>query len=173
MQPEFVFILGLSSPPKQPTIGKATPDFHTLVEADKECYYAPDNSNTVALSSQTLFSKNPHLRLLRAFVNKISNTQEYNAIMNNVMFRGTSHKSLMETVTLLYMLNDCPESPKDKIISRQKHFQFSRAYTNYPSSVKNRLWRIWRSCQLLHMTRLGSRRSALRKLVIVAAVQFD
>jgi len=33
--------------------------------------------------------------------------------MNNVMFRGTSHKSLMETVTLLYMLNDCPESPKD------------------------------------------------------------
>jgi len=38
VQPEFVFILGLSSPPKQPTIGKATPDFHTLVEADKECF---------------------------------------------------------------------------------------------------------------------------------------
>ena len=29
------------------------------------------------------------------------------------MSRGTSHKSLMETITLLYMLDACPESPKD------------------------------------------------------------
>ena len=29
------------------------------------------------------------------------------------MSRGTSHKSLMEAFTLLYMLDKCPESPKD------------------------------------------------------------
>ena len=29
------------------------------------------------------------------------------------MSRGTPHKSLMESITLLYMLNECPESPKD------------------------------------------------------------
>ena len=29
------------------------------------------------------------------------------------MFRSTSHKSLMEAVTLLYVLNQFPESPKD------------------------------------------------------------
>ena len=29
------------------------------------------------------------------------------------MSRGTSHKNLMEAITLLYMLNECPESPKD------------------------------------------------------------
>lgn len=33
--------------------------------------------------------------------------------MNNVMSKGTSHKSLMEAVTLLYTLNEYPESPKD------------------------------------------------------------
>ncbi|MCJ1252132.1 hypothetical protein MMC30_009370 [Trapelia coarctata] len=33
--------------------------------------------------------------------------------MNTIMSRGTSHKSLMEAITLLYMLNECPESPKD------------------------------------------------------------
>ncbi|KAL9124814.1 MAG: hypothetical protein Q9217_005900 [Psora testacea] len=33
--------------------------------------------------------------------------------MNTIMSRGTSHKSLMEAITLLYMLNKCPESPKD------------------------------------------------------------
>ena len=33
--------------------------------------------------------------------------------MNTIMSRGTSHKSLMEAVTLLYILNECPESPKD------------------------------------------------------------
>ena len=29
------------------------------------------------------------------------------------MSRGKTHKSLMEAVTLLRMLNECPESPKD------------------------------------------------------------
>ncbi|KAL8924983.1 MAG: hypothetical protein Q9172_002412 [Xanthocarpia lactea] len=29
------------------------------------------------------------------------------------MSSGTSHKSLLETITLLYMLKECPESPKD------------------------------------------------------------
>lgn len=29
------------------------------------------------------------------------------------MSRGTAHKSLMEAITLLYMLNECPESPKE------------------------------------------------------------
>ena len=29
------------------------------------------------------------------------------------MSRGTTHKSLMEAITLLYMLNECPESPKE------------------------------------------------------------
>lgn len=29
------------------------------------------------------------------------------------MSRSTSHKSLMEVITLLYMLNKCPECPKD------------------------------------------------------------
>ena len=33
--------------------------------------------------------------------------------MNTIMSRGTSHKSLMEAITLLYMLNECPESPKE------------------------------------------------------------
>ena len=33
--------------------------------------------------------------------------------MNTIMSRGTSHKSLMEAITLLYMLNEFPESPKD------------------------------------------------------------
>ena len=39
--------------------------------------------------------------------------QRSNAIMNPKMLSGTSHKSLMEAITLLYMLNECPESPKD------------------------------------------------------------
>ena len=29
------------------------------------------------------------------------------------MSRGTAHKSLMEAITLLHMLNECPESPKE------------------------------------------------------------
>jgi len=38
--------------------------------------------------------------------------------MNNVMFRDTSHKSLMKTITLLYMLNECFESSKDNQSSK-------------------------------------------------------
>ena len=34
-------------------------------------------------------------------------------VVNSIMSKGTSHKSLMETITLLYMLNQIPESPKD------------------------------------------------------------
>ena len=34
-------------------------------------------------------------------------------MVNTIMSRGTSHKSLMEAITLLYMLNECPENPKD------------------------------------------------------------
>ena len=33
--------------------------------------------------------------------------------MNAIKSKGTSHKSLMEAITLLYMLEKCPESPKD------------------------------------------------------------
>ena len=33
--------------------------------------------------------------------------------MNTMISRGTSHKSLMEAITLLYMLNEYPETPKD------------------------------------------------------------
>jgi len=33
--------------------------------------------------------------------------------MNNAIFRSTYHESLMKVVTLLYMLNQFPESPKD------------------------------------------------------------
>ena len=33
--------------------------------------------------------------------------------MNATMSRGKSHKSLMEAITLLYMLDKSPESPKD------------------------------------------------------------
>ena len=33
--------------------------------------------------------------------------------MNAIMSRDKSHKSLMEAITLLYMLDKCPESPKD------------------------------------------------------------
>ena len=38
--------------------------------------------------------------------------------MNTIMSRGTSHKSLKEAITLLYMLNKCPESPKANQQSR-------------------------------------------------------
>lgn len=33
--------------------------------------------------------------------------------MNTEMSRSTSQKSLMEAVTILYLLNQCPESPND------------------------------------------------------------
>ena len=33
--------------------------------------------------------------------------------MNTMISRGTSHKSMMEAITLLYMLNEYPEIPKD------------------------------------------------------------
>ena len=39
--------------------------------------------------------------------------QRPNAFTNTIVSRGTSHKSVMEAITLLYMLNECPESPKD------------------------------------------------------------
>ena len=33
--------------------------------------------------------------------------------MSTITSRGTSYKSLMGAITLLYLLNECPESPKD------------------------------------------------------------
>lgn len=33
--------------------------------------------------------------------------------MSTIISRVTSQKNLMEAITLLYMLNECPESPKD------------------------------------------------------------
>jgi hypothetical protein len=39
--------------------------------------------------------------------------QRPNAFTKTTVSRGTSHKSVMEAITLLHMLNECPESPKD------------------------------------------------------------
>ena len=39
--------------------------------------------------------------------------------MNTTMSRGTSHKSLMEAITLLNLLNEYPESPKDNQQSQE------------------------------------------------------
>ena len=38
--------------------------------------------------------------------------------MNTTMLRSTCHESLMKAVTLLYMLNQFPESPKDNQLSQ-------------------------------------------------------
>ncbi|KAL9609458.1 MAG: hypothetical protein Q9167_005787 [Letrouitia subvulpina] len=82
-------------PPKQPTLGKVTPAYSHILQARL-------SGRKVLVSdfyglSQPIFS----------------NTQGYDAIINAMMSRNTSQKSLMEAITLLYMLDECPETAKE------------------------------------------------------------
>lgn len=43
----------------------------------------------------------------------LTKTLYYHHSMNSMTSKGTSHKSLMEAIALLYMINQCPESPRD------------------------------------------------------------
>ena len=89
--------------------------------------------------------------------------------MNTIMPRGTSHKKLKEAITLLYMLDKCPESPKDN--QQSKSFAVLSSIYQLPFQREKQI--VESLAFLSATTRLMSWRSALRKVVIVAAAQSD
>lgn len=92
-------------------------------------------------------------------------------MMNIIMSKGTSHRNLMKAITLLYMLNECLESPKENQHSKTLSLLssiYQLPFLREKQIVKNLAF-------LLNTTNDSVRVMAVRleKTRVVAAVQYD